>query len=283
MEDFTRELTPGNTKAAMKAAGAVSADLWQVEPGRLRILEGFNARVKNDAYADRVRWIANSIKANGYYKDKPLTGFVALEDGIEVIYVTGGHRRREAVLLALSEGVEVAAVPVVIKPRGTSMEDLTVDLVVGNEGEPLTTYEQAIVCKRLAAFGWETKEIARRLGYASTQYVDGLLSLAAAPLAIRKMVMESIISATTAIDVIRKHGDKATGMLLAAMVRSAGGRVTAKNMPGADFKKALKQRAEPMYSALSKVQADPGFAGLSEEVRDVLAKLLEDLKNDGQV
>ena len=27
MEDFTRELTPGNTKAAMKAVGAASSDL----------------------------------------------------------------------------------------------------------------------------------------------------------------------------------------------------------------------------------------------------------------
>ena len=95
MEDFTRELTPGNTKAAMKAVGASSSDLWKVEPARLRVLEGFNARIKNDAYTARVRWIADSIKANGFYPDKPLTGFVALEDGEEVIYITGGHRRHE--------------------------------------------------------------------------------------------------------------------------------------------------------------------------------------------
>lgn len=278
MEDFTRELTPGNTKAAMKAVGAASSDLWKVAPDKLRTLEGFNARVKNDAYAARVRWIADSIKANGFYPDKPLTGFVALEDGEEVIYVTGGHRRHEAVTLAVSEGVEVATVPVVIKPRGTSMEDLTVDLVVGNEGEPLTTYEQAVVCKRLAGFGWDSKEIARRLGYSTAQYVDGLLSLASAPLAVRKMVIEAVISATTAIEAIKKHGGKATDVLLAAMVKSAGGRVTAKHMPDADFKKAVKKQAEPMYTALTKVQADPGFAKLSKEVRELLAELLQGLK-----
>jgi len=118
MEDFTRELTPGNTKAAMKAVGAASSDLWKVDPGQLRTLDGFNARIKNDAYAARVRWIADSIKANGFYPDKPLTGFVALEDGEEVIYVTGGHRRHEGVLLAIEEGADVPTVPVVIKPRG---------------------------------------------------------------------------------------------------------------------------------------------------------------------
>lgn len=277
MEDFTRELTPGNTKAAMKAVGAASSDLWKVAPDQLRTLDGFNARIKNDAYAARVRWIADSIKANGFYPDKPLTGFVALEDGEEVIYVTGGHRRHEGVLLAIEEGADVPTVPVVIKPRGTSMEDLTVDLVVGNEGEPLTTYEQAVVCKRLAGFGWESKEIARRLGYSTAQYVDGLLSLASAPLAVRRMVMESVISATTAIDAIKKHGDKAADVLLAAMVKS-GGRVTAKHMPDADFKKAVKKQAEPMYTALTKVQADPGFAKLSKEVRELLAELLQGLK-----
>ena len=278
MEDFTRELTPGNTKAAMKAVGAASSDLWKVVPDQLRTLDGFNARIKNDAYAARVRWIADSIKANGFYPDKPLTGFVALEDGEEVIYVTGGHRRHEGVLLAIEEGADVPTVPVVIKPRGTSMEDLTVDLVVGNEGEPLTTYEQAVVCKRLAGFGWESKEIARRLGYSTAQYVDGLLSLASAPLAVRRMVMESVISATMAIEAIKKHGDKAGDVLLAAMVKSGTGRVTAKHMPQAEFKKALKKQAEPMHNMLTSLMDDPGYKQLSTKFQKALVELLGSLK-----
>lgn len=278
MEQFDASLTAGNVKAAMKDAGAVSADLWQVAPDRLRVLEGFNARIKNDAYTARVRWIADSIKANGYYKDKPLSGFVAREDGDDVIYVTGGHRRHEAVHLAISEGVDVPHVPVVIKPKGTGMEDLTVDLIVGNEGEPLTTYEQAVVCKRLAAFGWDSKEIARRVGYSTAQYVDGLLALAGAPLPIRKMVMESVISATAAIEAIKKHGDKATDVLLAAVVKAGGGRVTAKVMPGAEFKKAVKKAAPVFYDTLTKVQADPGFKHLSPELRKALVELLGGIK-----
>lgn len=50
------------------------------------------------------------------------------------------------------------------------------------------------------------------------------------------------------------------------------------HMPQAEFKKAVKKAAEPMYTALTKVQADPGFAGLSEEVRGILAELLQGLK-----
>ena len=272
MEDFTRELTPGNTKAAMKAVGAASSDLWKVDPGQLRTLDGFNARVKNDAYAARVRWIADSIKVNGFYPDKPLTGFVALEDGAEVIYVTGGHRRQEGVLLAISEGADVPTVPVVIKPRGTSMEDLTVDLVVGNEGEPLTTYEQAVVCKRLAGFGWESKEIARRLGYSGAQYVDALLSLASAPLAVRRMVMESVISATLAIDSIKKHGDKAGDVLLAAMVKSGTGakRITAKTVNGPKVPKPDPKAAALSSLAKSVAKLNTGVALPAKVVADLV-------------
>lgn len=90
--------------------------------------------------------------------------------------------------------------------------------------------------------------------------------------------MESVVSATTAIEAIKKHGDKAVDVLLAAMVKSAGGRVTAKHMPQAEFKKAVKKQATAFYDAALKVQADPGFAGLSEEVRGILAALLEGIK-----
>lgn len=275
MENFNKELTAGNVKVAMKEAGAVSADLWQVHPSQLRVLEGFNVRVRNEDYDARVRKIANSIKVNGYYKDKPLTGFVAREGDENIIYVTGGHRRHEAVHLAISEGAELENVPVVIKPKGTAMEDLTVDLIVGNEGEPLSTYEQAIVCKRLAGFGWDSKVIASRVGYVSAQYVDGLLLLASAPLPVRRLVMEKVVSATTAIATIKKHGDKAEAVLLGALQGAAKGRVTAKNLPQQAFDRELKKRAVPMYNALTKVRSDPAFAKLSQEVRDILAGLLE--------
>lgn len=271
MENFKTELTAGNVKAAMKEVGAVSADLWQVEPSQLRIIEGFNVRVVNEDYVARVRRIADSIRENGYYKDKPLSGFVS-RDGI---YITGGHTRHAAVLLAISEGVDIQSVPVIVSPKGTAMEDLTVALVVGNEGTPLTLYESAIVCKRLVGYGYESKDIARRLGYASTQYVDGLLSLAAAPLALRKMVMENVIAASTAIDAIAKHGGEATDVLLAALVASGSTRVTAKNLPQNAFKLACKKEAEPMHTALTKVTVDPAFGLLSDEVRTAIIELIE--------
>ena len=95
--DVDTNLVQGNTKAAMKAAGASSRDLWQVNFEMLRIIPGFNTRVKNAAYFAHVRNIADSIKAEGYYQDKPMAGFVAKEDGNDVIFVTDGHCRYDAV------------------------------------------------------------------------------------------------------------------------------------------------------------------------------------------
>ncbi len=42
MEDFARELTPGNTKAAMKAVGAASSDLLA------ELLQGLKKPVDTD-------------------------------------------------------------------------------------------------------------------------------------------------------------------------------------------------------------------------------------------
>lgn len=144
------------------------------------------------------------------------------------------------------------------------------------QAEPLTTYEQAVVCKRLAGFGWESKEIARRLGYSTAQYVDGLLSLASAPLAVRRMVMEKATSATTAIDAIKKHGDKAADVLLAAMVKSGKQRVTAKHLGepkprGQTLPPKDEQKAAALASlAKSVAQLNTGAALPSKVVADLV-------------
>lgn len=280
MENFKTELVAGNVKAAMKEAGAISADLWQVEPHLINVVVGFNVRIRNEKYAARVRWIADSIKVNGFYKNKPLTGFVAKEAGVDVIYMTEGHRRFEAVLLAISEGVEVPTIPIVIKPKGTNMEDLTVDMYVSNQSEngDLTVYEQALLCKRLAMMGCTSATIRARLGYSSVQYVDDLLALAGAPLAVRTLVINEAVAATVAIRALRKHDDRAGDVLAAALVEAGGGRVTPKNLPGAAFTKSIKKHAEPFYKTLVNVQQDPGYQYLSLELRAALAELMKGIK-----
>jgi len=238
-------LAPGSVKAAMKEAGASSSDLWMVPYENIRVIEGFNVRTRNAEYLAHVQDIKNSIIANGFYRDKPLEGYVAKEDGQNVIYITGGHTRHEAAGLAIAEGHEIVALPVIVKPAGTSQEDLTVALVTGNSGRPLSPIEIAVVCKRLLGFGQDEKGIAAKLGY-TKKYVEDLLGLLSAPSAVRKLVEQGKVSATLAISEIKKDPKGAAKKLTEAaeVAKSTGkGKVTQKTLNGG--KKKLKTTPEP--------------------------------------
>ena len=271
------ELIPGSVKAAMKVAEASSSDLWKVRPDVIKVMPNYNARIRNEKYNQRVREIADSIKANGFYVDKPLSGFIGKdESNQDTIYLVGGHRRLEAALIAIAEGAEVPSLPIIIKPKGTNLEDLTVDLKVGNDGEPLTTLEQALVCQRLAAFNWESSQIGSRLGY-TNQRVDELLSLAAAPKVIRDHVAADRISASLAIELISKHGAKAKEMI-EKLVNGQTKKVTAKDVPELRFKQTLKKQAAPLFEAVTKVQLDPAFVSLAPETQQAISNLIKEIQ-----
>lgn len=249
-------LVPGSVKAAMKEVGASSSDLWMVPYSNIRTIPGFNVRVRNAEYEAHVKSIKDSIKANGFYRDKPLEGYVAKEDGENVIYITGGHTRHEAAGLAIEEGAPIEALPVIVKPAGTSQEDLTVALVTGNSGRPLTPIETAIVIKRLVGFGLDEKTIARRLGYGK-KYVEDLLSLLSAPAAVRKMVEQGKVSATLAISELKKDPKEAAKKLTeAAKVVEASGKtkVTKKSLSGVSDKPKKRVIVGDIYAPHSETE-----------------------------
>jgi len=241
--DFVPELVRGAVKVAMKNAGAKSADLWNVPPDKLRVIPGFNGRIRTPAYEAHVETVTQSIIENGYYPDKPLAGYVAKEDDEDVIYVTEGHTRFEAVRNAAERGHVVEFVPVVIKPNGTSMEDLTIALVTSNDGRPFTPYEKALMVKRLIGMGLDVPTIAKRLTM-TEKYVNDLLTLAGAPKAVRDLVVAEKVAPTLAIAELTKHGGKAAERLKAAVEKAAASgkkKATAKHVEGG--KKARKVSA----------------------------------------
>lgn len=282
--DLDYSLVQGSVKKAMHAVEAKSRDLWQVSPQSLRVIPNFNVRVKDESYTEHIRTLADSMKANGFYQDKPLAGFVARENDENVIYVYDGHCRLEAALLAIQEGAEIIRIPVVVNADGMAMEDLTVALVRGNSGKPLSAFETAVVCKRLARFGWTTQEIAGRLQF-SSQHVENLLLLVSAPVEIRQMVMENRISASTAIQALKDHGANALDILSQAegQANAAGKtKVTARHIqpkPGQILAKAAKKVAPKMFETLVKVETDPAFLALSPEIRESISELLSALRS----
>lgn len=233
---FNPHLIAGNAKAVMKVHNAPSSDLWKVAPEDLCFIDGFNVRSETADYLAHIESITASIMANGFMSDKPLAAFVA-DDG--KIYITDGHSRLRAARLAIERGYTLEQLPVVVKPRGTSMEDITIALVTSNSGKALTPFETGVVIKRLIGMGLDEKEIAKRLAL-GLPYVKDLLNLVAAPKPIRDMVIEGKVSATTAIVELEKHGGKAVKRLEDAhkvAVASGKTKVTAKHLKPAKAKK----------------------------------------------
>ena len=248
------ELSAGKVKDAMRDAGASSSDLWKVPVDEIRVIPGFNVRQHDENYKAHVAGLCSSIVANGFRQDKPLAGYVGLEDKKSVIYLTDGHCRLAAVQMAIQQGCEIETLPVVVSPKGTNMEDLTVALVTSNNGKPLSPYETALVCKRLIGYGMEEAEIARRLSF-TAPYVSGLLGLAGAPKRVRDLVVRGEVSATTAMEAVRKHGDEAAEKLEAGVAKAkASGKTkaTGKHFDkprAADYRDAL----QGLVDALEKV------------------------------
>lgn len=277
----TFEFTPANVKATMKGVGAVSADLWQVEFEDLHIVPGFNVREHDAEYLRHVDLIAASIMDNGYYRDKPLAGYVASIGGVNRIVVTDGHCRHAALSNVIKGGITVGKIPVVVKPSSTSAEDLVVAMVSSNAGKPLTPYEIGTVCKRLQGFGWDGARIAGRLNFTPT-YIADLLFLQGCPANVRRLVQEGRVAASTAIEAVKKHGDKALDVLTGAVEKAeaAGKTKATKKDIYPPWKSEVKKAAPVLYHTLKMVLDDFNFRDLHTNTQSAVENLMESLPEE---
>lgn len=285
-KDYDKVLVAGSIKAAMRDTGSGSRDLWQVPIDQIRVLEGLNPRVMNDAYKEHIRGLADSILSEGFFQDCPLSGYVAKEGESQTIYIYSGHSRLAAAKLANMEGAQIERLPVVVSTQGLSMEDITVALIRGNGGKNLSYFESAIVCKRLVRYGMELDEIARRTGI-TVPLVKNRLQLMAAPAPLRELVANDKLSATLAIELLAKHGENVMNAVNGAVeVAGSEGKTKVRKaqtvLPDVFSRaKVVKKAAPKLYEAADLVFKDPGFSGLSKDTRDLLKSLLEEIKSSG--
>lgn len=302
--DLRFDPVPGNAKKAMENIGT-KKDMFGVDLRHTIVIEGFNPRIKDELYWERVRKLKESIQANGWYPDKPLAGFAMKKDGKDVIVIVEGGRRRDAGLMLLEEYanqipegvadedlspeamqakafIENFRAPMVSKKAGTSELDLQYGLAGGNDSEPFRPYELAVLIKRLhVVFDQTEKQILDRLpGVVSASHLPKLLMLASAPREIVEAVDSGNLSVTESYDLMKKHGDKAVEVLRGAaqLAKAVGAKkVMPKHMPGARFDKALLKESKPLYDVAKQIQSDKGYAGLSEETRAVLDDMLREI------
>jgi len=239
-------LEAGKQKGAISVATGKNTD-FIVPVDQLRVLPGFNVRVREtDDYQGHVESLKQSIRENGYYQNKPLAGFIGKDGEADVIYVTDGHTRLEAVNAINAEAVDdnetIPGLPISLKPADSSIADLTIALVQENSGRPLTPYEQGVVVSRLMGMKngdeplFDKETIAKRLSVTG-RYIDDLLVLVGAPAKVRTAVLEGNVSSTLAIETLRKTKDpkKAEEKIVAAVnsAKAAGkSKATKKHLAG---------------------------------------------------
>lgn len=201
-------------------------DMYQLPIAAIDIDPGFNSRTDRPDLTAHVRALADSMRAHGFMQTRPLTVRLVGDRAI----ITDGHCRFAAVQMAISEGAEIASIPCLPEPRGTNEQERTLMLLTANAGLPLSALEQADVIKRLLTFGWSEAEIASRIGR-TRQHVVNLLTLSAAPVAVRDQVQAGTVSSTEAMAVMRQYGElKAAAIIRDAAAASTRGKATRKTV-----------------------------------------------------
>lgn len=198
---------------ALRDIATKRSDVFHVAPSELQVKAGWNCRNLNDA--DNKAHVASlkmSIREVGV--QEPLSVF---REG-DTTYVSDGHCRLAAVLELLSEGVEIATVPVKTEGRGASEADAVLRQAL--DGKPKTAFELGIIFKRLMGYGWTEEQIAAKSGK-GIQSVRMSLELQAAPAPVLKMVASGRVAPTLAVQVLAKEGENAAKVLSDAVDTAA--------------------------------------------------------------
>lgn len=184
----------------------------------LAVLPGFNTRVKDDDYRERVAAVAESIAKHGFFNDKPFA--VVQIPGDDTIYIYDGEHRFDAAKQAVLDGAEFPdGLPIAWAKDGSTVKDLTIHLAHGNNGERLNMVELASVVRRMQGLGMDKAEIADALGR-TARHVDNLFVLAAANQTVKKAVASGQIAGAEAVKLLRKDSKTAAAKITEAVAKA---------------------------------------------------------------
>ena len=164
-------------------------DVLSIPLNKITVDAKFNVR---QDYGD-IDGLARSIAESGQKQPGKV------RQGDDCAILVDGHRRLQAIRLANEKyGASIKAFLCFTEERGANEESRILDMLVLNDGKPLSIIEQAVAVKRLQDYGWKDSDIAGKIGKSSS-YICGLMSLNGASNALRKAVKDSLISPTAAI------------------------------------------------------------------------------------
>lgn len=188
------------------------SDIYGIPLDLINLEEGFNPRVETPELAQHIEDLTVAI-LNGH--DVPPIDVRLDADG--KIYVVDGHCRTRAYRAAKQRGADI----VNVKARRFEGNDVDrlVKVVGSSQGMALSPLELGITFKRLVKYGWTSEKIATQFNK-TRPYVDNLLLLANANNVVQQYVADGKISATNAVETVRKHGEKA-GTVIENLVKKS--------------------------------------------------------------
>lgn len=121
--------------------------------------------------------------------------------------LTDGHRRFAAMQIALSEGIILPKIKVEVEPDSYTDEKRTLDIILLNQGKPLTLLEEARVYQRgVTEYGWTAFDISKKTGKTKS-HIHNLIMLANSDKRIQELVIANKVSALSAVKVIQVYKD----------------------------------------------------------------------------
>lgn len=240
-------------KQMIKSGEVKRADAMKIQLEDLHEEPGFNLRTEGEALETSIELLAEFIAGGGQIP--PLEVRPRPEGGV---WVVDGHRRRRALWKLDAAGrlprtsnkddPEILEAWVSVVSFEGSDADRVARIISSQENEKLSPLELAEGYKRLRVFGWSVEQITRKVGK-TRQHVEQVLMIGNANTDVQSLVAAGQVSATTAAQVVREHGD-AAGKVLGQELEKAQARgkakITAGTIKGPTIPKA---RMEAVHSA----------------------------------
>ena len=252
--------------------------MFMIPVSSILVKEDFNVRNKNQSYEDHIESLKESMLEEGFHPYEPLGVWVEGKDEDIKIFVFHGHSRLEAVKRAIKEGARIDAVPCVPLPRGTNREELTAQLISGNNGRKLTSIEKSVVVARLKKWNCTYQEIKKLTGV-DIKTISKMLSVQEAPLAFQKMIAEEKITFSMACDLIELYGTSkcldAANKMLSKSEKEGKKKVSVVHDSQLKLRKILQKKASDMIRVVSDVSIDPAFDMLQQDTRSNIQKLMD--------
>jgi len=181
-------------------------DMFLVPVNSIIVEEGFNTRID---YGD-LESLKNSIIENGIIT--PLKGYKDKDKYV----LTEGHRRIKAVKMAIEDGHEILRVPILTE-KITSKESRTFEILINNDGKPLTPIELANTYDRLVVWGYSVQEIAKKIGK-SVQHVKDTLELMQATKKTTEMIANGHVTANAVKKMLKSDSPEVVEKKIEAVV-----------------------------------------------------------------